>query len=93
MLPIPRFTGSAYKEDDRWGWEFTVSLLGDDEGHSFGSKNTYPTREDAITALKAAIQDAIKHMAEEFPELGIQPENYIDMKTNRTRQWNKKDEH
>lgn len=88
---IPRFQGRAIEKDGGWTFEFIVSMLGDDEhGEMFGCKIIYPTRDEAIEALKAAIQSAIKRLSENMPE--VNPETYIDMKTNATRRWDKKDE-
>ena len=90
--PIPRFQGRAFEKDGAWSWEFHVSMLGDDEGSLFSTKLTFSTKDEAVANLRLAISDAIKTLADEFPEMGINSENYIDMKTNTTRRWDKKDE-
>ena len=93
MIPIPRFQGSAIEKDGGWSFEFIVSMLGDEEGQLFSSSKIFKTREEAIKNLNLAIQDAIKTLAKELPHLGINSNEYVDMKTNATRQWSKKDEH
>ncbi len=92
-IPIPRFTGRSYEENGKWKWEFCISMLGDEGGDMYGSRHSYDTKEKAIRALKLAIQDAINLLAKDFPELGINAGQYIDMKTNQTRRWDGRDEH
>lgn len=92
-IPIPRFSGRAFEEGDRWKWEFCISMLGDDRGDMYGSRHSYATKEDAVKALKLAIQDAISLLAKDFPEMNINAGQYIDMKTNQTRRWDGRDEH
>lgn len=90
---LPRFQGNAIKKDNGWGFEIFVSLLGEEEGQLFYSSDTYQTREEALKYLKLAIQDLINKISEEMPDLNINPNEYIDIKTNIKRKWNKKDEH
>jgi hypothetical protein len=93
-FPIPRYRGIAFEVDNKWKYKFRVTLLGDDdEFHEFVSKDLFKSKEEAIDALNIEIQRAIKVLHEEHPELKINPDNYIDMKTNKTRRWDKKDEH
>jgi len=88
---IPRFQGRAFEKDGGWTFEFIVSMLGDDEnGELFGCKIIYPTKDEAIKHLKETIQSAIKMLSKEMPE--VNPETYVDMKTNSTRRWDQKDE-
>ena len=92
-IPIPRFSGRAIKVGKKWKWEFIVSMLGEEEGQLFGSTKSFNTKEEAIVSLRAAIQDGIKHLAAQIPDMGISTDNYIDMKTNSTRRWDGGNEH
>lgn len=92
MMPIPRFQGRTFEKDGGWVFEFHVSMLGDDNGDLYSCTIVYPTKKEAIFNLKIAIADAIKILSEEFPDMGINAETYIDMKTNSTRRWDCKDE-
>ena len=90
-IPLPRFRGRAIKCKRGWSFEFDVSMLGDsDKCLVFGNFAAYKTREEAVEALKIEIQNAIKTLAEEMPE--IKTDTYVDMKTNMTRRWDRKDE-
>ncbi|HLX54455.1 MAG TPA: hypothetical protein VKR58_10965 [Aquella sp.] len=84
---IPRFTGRAIEKNDGWSFEFMVSMLGDEDGIMFAGNKIYKTKDEALKHLKVAIQDAIKEIAKEFPQFNINPDKYIDMKTNATRKW------
>ena len=88
-IPI-RFQGRSIETEGGWSWELMVSMLGDDNGECFATKNIFKTKDEAIVDLKAAIQSAIKCLSENMPQ--INPDNYIDMKTNSIRRWDKKDE-
>ncbi len=92
-FPIPRFQGNAIETDGGWTFEFFVSMLGEEEGQLFQCKKIFTTKEEAIKELKIAIKDAIKDLSAKLPQLGIKDNEYIDMKTNSTRLWDKKDEH
>lgn len=93
MIPGPRFQGWAIEKDGGWTFELLVSIFGEEEGQLFVGDIIYSTRDEAIKYLKIAIQDAIKDLAECMPELGINKDMYIDIKTNSTRHWNNKSDH
>ncbi len=87
---FPRFRGIAIEVDGQWTWEMLISLVGQgDEGSVFTTKDRFKTKAEAIAALKEAIQFAIKALP---PELKCSHDLFIDMKTNETRRWDKKDE-
>jgi hypothetical protein len=93
-MNIPRFQGKAIKVKGGWTWECFVTTLGSgDEFFGFNSKQIFKTKQEAIDDLKEAIQDAIKQLAVNMPGSGISLNQYIDMKTNKTRLWDKSDEH
>lgn len=89
---IPRFQGRAIEIDGGWTFELHVSMLGEEEGILYQGNKIYPRKDDAIEGIKIAIHNAIKSLAQDHPELNFNPDNYIDMKTNSTRRWDKKDE-
>ena len=91
-MPIPRFRGKTFEKDGGWTFEFMISLLGDDDGVVYACELIFKTKDEALTNLKLTIQDAIKQLKDKAPEMGIDAETYIDMKTNSTRRWDRKDE-
>ncbi len=92
-IPIPRIQGRAIEKDGGWTFEFIFSFLGDENGDMYECNKIYPTKDEAIKNLKIAVQDCIKCFADCFPELNVDDGTYIDMKTNATMQWDKKDQH
>jgi hypothetical protein len=91
-IPIPRIQGRAIEKDGGWTFEFIFSFLGEETGDMYGCNTIYSTKDEAIKHLKKAVQDCIKCFAECFPDLNVCDRTYIDMKTNATRRWDKKDE-
>lgn len=91
-ITIPRFQGNAIEKNGGWTFEFIISMLGEEKGILYGCHNIYATKYEAIKHLKIAIQDIIKHLSENLPYLGISEDYYIDIKTNATRRWDKKDQ-
>lgn len=91
-IKIPRFQGRTFEKDGRWTWKFRLSILGEDEEISFGTKLNFTTKEEATVDLKSVIAHAMKFFSDEFPEMRINSEKYFDLKTNSTRRWDKKDE-
>lgn len=90
-IPIPRFRGKAIEKKGGWGWEFIVSFLGSDDGECFATKDVFKTKNEALADMKLVMKSTIQFLSEHIPE--INPETYIDMKTNSTRRWDKSDEH
>lgn len=87
---IPRIRGSAIqKENGKWTFFMLVGELGKEEHDEYNFDFDFDTKELAIEELKRAAQIA----CEAF-EKGVDGKvsgNYIDMKTNSTRKWDKTD--
>lgn len=91
-IPVPRFQGVAFEADGGWKWEIIVTFLGDgDNGDSYHSKRVYETKKIAIEEMKKAIQQMIKIMSE-ICGVDCDQSQYIDLKTNEKRKWDRSDE-
>jgi len=91
---LPRFQGSAIECEGGWTWELYVSIFGaGDSADKWCTHSVFTTKEAAIDDMKKAIHGAINHIAELNPELGIEPNQYIDLKMNATRKWDGSNEH
>lgn len=92
MNPMPRFSGRAIRAEDGWYWEMIVSVLGEGGyGNIYTTKKRFKNKEECIEDLKAAIQYGCDEAQKAF---GMDPSGeYIDMKTNETRRWDKSNEH
>lgn len=87
-MSMPRFRGITFEVDGGWSWEIRVDFLGDnDNGLGYSATEIYPTREDAIVALKIAVKEGCDAVQEEL--MGEATGEYIDMKTNETMKWDK----
>lgn len=84
---MPRFQGKATETPEGWYWEMHVSALGEPEGDLYKSNEFFKTKDACVAHLKKVIQDVIKDMADTYPEVGINPETYIDLQENATRKW------
>lgn len=92
-IPIPRFRGNAIEKDGRWEWEMIMSFIGDgDNGVWICSKKSYIIKEKAIKAMMDAIREITDKITEEIGD-GVKIKEYIDMKTNDIRSFDKSDEH
>ena len=91
---IPRFRGNVIKKGDEFVWELVVTMLGnDEEGDVFGSIKSFKTKEEAICDMQRLIKSCMEDISKKHPELGIDTSEYIDIKNNTRRKWDKKDEH
>lgn len=90
---IPRFRGKTFEKDGKWSFEILVTVLGSEEGHHFISDKKYDNKEQAIIAVNNCIKGMIEEISNEMPELNINPNEYIDMKTDEKRRWDKSNEH
>lgn len=93
MIAIPRFQGTAHKLDDGWIYEIHVSMLGGDITDVYRSYATFMTKEIAIEEMRKEIRRMVEVIAKKHPELGIDVDNYIDMKANSTMKWDKNKNH
>jgi hypothetical protein len=91
---IPRFQGNAIQDEKGWYWEMFVSIMGcGHEAQMFITHNRFATKDEALKNLVNEIQCYVKHLANEIPELNINPDQMIDMKTNQLFTCDNKDKH
>lgn len=88
---IPRIRGSAYqKENGKWTCFMEACELGSNQSETFDCNFDFDTQAEAIEELKKVCQIACEtfEKAMGFDSGG----KFIDMKTNETRYWDKRDE-
>jgi len=91
---IPRFQGNAIQDEKGWYWEMFVSILGcGDEAEMFSTHNRFKTKDEALKDLLNVVQGFIRHLSNVVPELNINPDQMIDMKTNQLFTCDNKDKH
>lgn len=89
---FPRFQGKTIETNGRWQWRLLVTLLGDgDDGIIIGSKIDYATKLEALKSMMIAIKETTDYLTDEMRIEKL--DSYIDMKTNITKRFDKKDEH
>lgn len=87
---LPRFRGNAVELENGWGWECIVTPFGSNEEIiSFRANDVFPDKEAAIKDMMKAIKLACDDLQEKF--MGESNGTYIDMKTNETLKWDKKE--
>lgn len=93
---IPRIRGKVGQANHppemagKWFFEMWLSDIGDGEGKSIGMCGPYENKDDALVALRHASQVAC-----EACEVGMGQKpsgEYIDMKTNTTKYWDRRNE-
>lgn len=91
MLPgLPRFRGLCFESDGGWKHQITFSLFGcseEFEDINFICIEIFPTKEICLRALRAKIEKMIKDMAKKFPDWEIDPETFLDVKSNSKRKF------
>jgi hypothetical protein len=88
---MPRISGNAVqKPNGKWTFELFVGFLGMEECDHYKFKMEYDTEKEALKELNKAAQ----LICEKFESLidGKPSGEYIDLKTNSTRRWDKSDE-
>ena len=87
-----RFTGRAFEIEGKWKWTMWVRILGSNEIiEEFESQDEYPTKQEAIAALYKFAKGCNEALAKTKP--GIDPDLYIDLKTNELRKFDNSDRH